>query len=239
MSTKKIPHLPKEILTQKINAYFEAAKPTIPGVDNKLFRDYALRIVSEFVPEWNDTEHCTVDLPQGGFCGVPGMFYYKRELSGAGHREGAAARASDLCHFAHDLLEAFSDADIPALTQALNLVDCLAEEILRDISKRREMESWGHTHCWRIGALTDPHHSHLHYHGGEVLRYDGATPVEWVHDDNNGNGYTRQEAMALLAGWARESGIEFHRGDMSFTDDVMTFFMEKFGIYEGKKSRKQ
>ncbi|MCD8287393.1 MAG: hypothetical protein LUC18_00920 [Porphyromonadaceae bacterium] len=233
MSTKKIPHLPKEILIEKINAYFESEKPTIPGIDNTLFRDYALRIASEFIPEWCDTEHCTVDLPQGGFYGIPGMFYYKRELSGAGHREGAAARASDLCHFAKQLLLAFpDDADIKVLTQALNLVECTTEEILLDISEKRAAKARRKFHIYRIVALTDPHHSHLHYHGEKVLRYAGATPVEWIHDDNGGYGYTRQEAMALLAGWARESGIEFRRGSTSFTDDVMTYYLDRYKYFE-------
>ena len=53
---------------------------------------------------------------------------------------------------------------------------------------------------YRITATCNPYNARIHYNGGEVLRYDGATPVEWVHRDN----LSYEEAVQQFKNWANE-----------------------------------
>ncbi|MCI1720203.1 MAG: hypothetical protein LKM37_04160 [Bacteroidales bacterium] len=56
----------------------------------------------------------------------------------------------------------------------------------------------------RIIASCNPRFAKRHYHGEEVLQRDGTIPVRWVHDDNFGHLYTREEAHEKLIGYARK-----------------------------------
>ena len=58
---------------------------------------------------------------------------------------------------------------------------------------------------YRIIASCNPYNARTHYHGGEVLKYDGPTPVEWVWIDEIFN--TNEEARAVFEGWAAEDGF--------------------------------
>lgn len=53
---------------------------------------------------------------------------------------------------------------------------------------------------YRITASCNPYHARFHYHGGRVLKRDGATPVKWVIED----GMTEEEALQKLWGFACE-----------------------------------
>lgn len=81
-----------------------------------------------------------------------------------------------------------------------------------------------------ITKATDAYHASRCVRGGRVLRWDGGTPVEWVHDDNFGRGFTLEEARKELNGYyledKREGGAEgiSHRYfDNSYTSDVYTY----------------
>lgn len=56
-----------------------------------------------------------------------------------------------------------------------------------------------------IVAKCDPYHAKFHWHGEKVLKYDGATPVWWVHKD----GLTKEEALEEFRGWALEEGFDW------------------------------
>lgn len=51
-----------------------------------------------------------------------------------------------------------------------------------------------------ITISCDPYHANTKYHGEEVIRYDGKTPIEWIVDDFAGIGYTEEEALKALEG---------------------------------------
>lgn len=57
-----------------------------------------------------------------------------------------------------------------------------------------------------ITGACDPYHAHSHFCGSsnQPLRYDMATPVEWVVDDNYGYGYSIEEAYDLLDSYANQ-----------------------------------
>jgi DNA-binding XRE family transcriptional regulator len=57
---------------------------------------------------------------------------------------------------------------------------------------------------YRIVASCNPYNSRTHHHGEEVLERDGVTPIRWVHDDNFGHLFTKEEAQEKLLGYARE-----------------------------------
>jgi DNA-binding XRE family transcriptional regulator len=61
---------------------------------------------------------------------------------------------------------------------------------------------------YRIVATCNPYNSRTHHHGEEVLERDGATPIRWVHDDNFGHLFTKEEAQQKLLEYAREYYME-------------------------------
>lgn len=60
---------------------------------------------------------------------------------------------------------------------------------------------------YRIVAKCDPYNAKKHYHGEKVIRRDGATPVEWIHD--NHEGMTLEAANAVLLDFARETAGQY------------------------------
>lgn len=60
---------------------------------------------------------------------------------------------------------------------------------------------------YRIVAKCDPYNAKKHHHGEKVIRYDGATPVAWVHD--NRERMTINEANDLLMGLAKITAERF------------------------------
>jgi len=83
-----------------------------------------------------------------------------------------------------------------------------------------------------ITMYCDPYNASRKYaftHSHQVIRRDGATPVEVVRDDNFGLGYTLEEARKVLDGYYRAErenwdGIERRRHfEMSWTDDSITY----------------
>lgn len=80
-----------------------------------------------------------------------------------------------------------------------------------------------------ITRSTDAYHaSRTSAHNGhKVIRYMGVTPVEWVHDDNFGIGFSLEGARKVLDGYYREDvdrsgkeGFEHRHFDMTYTSDV-------------------
>ena len=82
---------------------------------------------------------------------------------------------------------------------------------------------------YRIVASCDPYNSRFHYNGQEVLRYDMATPIEWVHDDNYGYGYTLEEAFDILDGFADNLGDNVSYEDDASIEDLRAQFLEDTG----------
>jgi hypothetical protein len=60
---------------------------------------------------------------------------------------------------------------------------------------------------YRIVASCDPYNAKKHYHGEKVIRWNGATPVEWIHDDRTG--LSLKEANALILDYARETAGQY------------------------------
>lgn len=60
---------------------------------------------------------------------------------------------------------------------------------------------------YRIIAKCDPYNARKHYHGEKVIRYDGATPVAWIHD--NREGMTLKEANAVLLDYAKNTAGQY------------------------------
>ena len=89
---------------------------------------------------------------------------------------------------------------------------------------------------YRITCQTDAYHASKSaaYKGHEILKYDGATPVKWIHDDYSGLGYTLKEARQILMSFAYEDVYEngekiSHKYfEMSYVSDVFTFRAEEF-----------
>lgn len=81
-----------------------------------------------------------------------------------------------------------------------------------------------------ITAACDPYNARKHYHGQRVLKMNMTTPVKWVHDDDYGYGYSLEEAMAKLDGYAHELGGD----DTSYIDDeYLAQLVEEVKEYEG------
>ena len=80
---------------------------------------------------------------------------------------------------------------------------------------------------YRITASCNPYHARFHYHGGRVLKRDGATPVKWVIED----GITEKEALQRLwefacedaasnyANWSREDAESVEDMAQMMADD--------------------
>lgn len=86
---------------------------------------------------------------------------------------------------------------------------------------------------YRITCKTDAYHASrcARYKGREILKWDGATPVKWVHDDNFGYGYTLKEVRTILMGYAREDAVKPIRHkyfSMYYESDVFTYAAEEF-----------
>lgn len=57
---------------------------------------------------------------------------------------------------------------------------------------------------YRIIAKCDPYNARSHYHGEDVIKFDGATPTAWVIDDFYGKGLSLEEARGILDGYANQ-----------------------------------
>ncbi len=66
---------------------------------------------------------------------------------------------------------------------------------------------------YMVIAQCDPYNARMNYNGQQVLRYDMTTPVEWVIDDNVGDGFSKDEALERLRVLAAESN------DVSWFDE--------------------
>ena len=67
---------------------------------------------------------------------------------------------------------------------------------------------------YRIVAICDPYNARWHYHGERVLRYNMATPIEWIMEDE----LTEEEAHALLYDYASEGSCVFPMDDETLAD---------------------
>lgn len=91
---------------------------------------------------------------------------------------------------------------------------------------------------YRITCQTDPYHAgrSSRHHDKVILKYDGATPVKWVHEDNGGEGLTLDQARRTLLGYAREdtcckTGSRNYRFfDNSYDDDIWSYRIEPFQV---------
>ena len=91
---------------------------------------------------------------------------------------------------------------------------------------------------YRIIANCDPYNARIHHHNEQVLKYDGATPLEWVVDDSYGDGYTLEEAYDILDSYANQLN-----DDTFYEDDALIAEMRReleeygeeadFSWYEG------
>lgn len=88
---------------------------------------------------------------------------------------------------------------------------------------------------YRITCSTDAYHASRckRYEGCQVLKYDGATPVKWVHDNNYYKGYALDEARRVLMRYAHEDNDQYaipvhHKFfSMSYESDVFTYKAEE------------
>lgn len=75
-----------------------------------------------------------------------------------------------------------------------------------------------------ITANCNPYHAKFYYNGERVLRYNGCTPVEWVADDNFGDGFSSEEAAAsALMAMAKNINCD----DWSYEDDASIAEIER------------
>ena len=91
---------------------------------------------------------------------------------------------------------------------------------------------------YRIIANCDPYNARFHHHNEQVLKYDGATPIEGVVDDSYGDGYTLEAAYDILDGYANQLN-----DDTCYEDDASIAEMRRefeeygeeagFSWYEG------
>ena len=80
---------------------------------------------------------------------------------------------------------------------------------------------------YRITACCDPYHARFHYHGQEVLRYDGITPTKWVVED----GLTEAEAYDWMTdAVANDDRLWYY--DNEFIKEWMTEMVECDGLTE-------
>lgn len=70
--------------------------------------------------------------------------------------------------------------------------------------------------AYRIVAHCDPYNARKHYNHEPVIRYDGATPIEWVIEDGFS---TEKEAVDALMRFAK-SGREYESGSWNWYDDA-------------------
>lgn len=56
---------------------------------------------------------------------------------------------------------------------------------------------------YRIVAKCDPYNAYKHYHGEPVIRRDGSTPIQWIHDDRTR--LSLKEANDLIFAYTREA----------------------------------
>lgn len=90
-----------------------------------------------------------------------------------------------------------------------------------------------------IVCKTDPYHASrtTRHRGCRILRMDGATPVEWVHDDDYGYGLTLDMARHILHLYASEDSARSgepnrHRYfSTSYTSDVYTYSIVEMKYY--------
>lgn len=72
----------------------------------------------------------------------------------------------------------------------------------------------------RVIATCDPHNARHHYHGEEVVEYDGATPVQWVVGEYD----TLEEAKEALWSFALEDFCnhdgQSHEYDENIEQDI-------------------
>lgn len=89
---------------------------------------------------------------------------------------------------------------------------------------------------YRITCKTDPYHASrcARYKGREILEWNGATPVKWVHDDNYLKGYSLNEARSILMRYAHQDNDQWdipvrHKYfSMHYESDVFTYAAEEF-----------
>lgn len=74
---------------------------------------------------------------------------------------------------------------------------------------------------YRIIATCDPYNANHHYHGQTVVRYNGATPVEWVMEDY----LTLDKAQSILDAYASDLG-----DDYLWNDDTLIEELKKDGV---------
>lgn len=77
------------------------------------------------------------------------------------------------------------------LIKAGALIAAEIDRLLKSSSSAEEQK-------YIIAALCDPYNARYHHNGERVICHNGATPVEWVHDDNLGEGYSLEEAKNVL-----------------------------------------
>ena len=65
-----------------------------------------------------------------------------------------------------------------------------------------------------ITATCDPYNARFHYHNQRVLKMNMTTPTKWVMDDDYERGYTLEEAMTILDGYANQLS-----DNVSYIDD--------------------
>lgn len=80
---------------------------------------------------------------------------------------------------------------------------------------------------YRITACCDPYHARFHYRGQEVLRWDMATPIEWVVEDD----LTEKEALDWLRDYVAESNDLWYYDD-EFIKEWHTEMVECAGLTE-------
>lgn len=81
---------------------------------------------------------------------------------------------------------------------------------------------------YRIVAACDPYNARFHHHNEQVLKYDGATPIEWVVDDSYGDGYTLEEAYDILDSYANQLNDDTCYEDDASIDE-MRRELEEYG----------
>lgn len=89
----------------------------------------------------------------------------------------------------------------------------------------------------------DPYHARFHHHGERVIKYDGATPIQWVvGDEYYGSFDEAKSALMKLAlilmdenddlSWEDESDIEYMKQTMN--EDGIEFSDADFEWYQGR-----
>lgn len=89
---------------------------------------------------------------------------------------------------------------------------------------------------YRITCQTDAYHASrtARHRGKEILKWDGATPVKWVHDDYSGLGYTLKEVRDALMSFAYEDAertgekITHKYFEMYYESDIFIYKAEEF-----------